>query len=229
MERLGVIGGMGPLATAYFYEKIIKGTKATKDQEHLDVIIYSKASIPDRTDYILGRGEDPTPSLIDAAINLEKAGATYLAMPCNTAHYFYDNIASNVSIPFIHMLEETAKHLKEKGVEAVTLLSTEGTVRGNTYKNTLAKFDIELFYLEEGQRENIQNLIYTIKQGELNDIENKAELLINLGRERTVILGCTELSVLKGMLNLNENYIDPLEILCEKVIDIHKESKACTP
>lgn len=222
MERLGVIGGMGPLATAYFYERIIKRTKATKDQEHLDMMIYSKASIPDRTDYILGKGQDPTPSLIEAAINLEKAGATYLAMPCNTAHYFYDNIANSVSIPFVNMIEETAKKLKEKGIKAVTLLSTEGTVRGNVYKNTLTKYDIKLICLEEKERDSIQKLIYAVKEGDFENLEDKAQVLLSLGREGAVILGCTELSVLKEMLSLAENYIDPLEILCDKVIEMYK-------
>ena len=110
---LGVIGGMGPMATELFYKMIIEKTPVTCDQEHLDTIILGHASMPDRTAAILSKDpqriRETAQKMLSDAKTLETLGADCIAVTCNTAHYFVDQIADQVSIPFIHMIKETAK------------------------------------------------------------------------------------------------------------------------
>ena len=113
-KKLGVIGGMGPEATAYFYEEVIRHTKADCDQEHLDMTILSHASMPDRTKAIQSGECDPLLQAMEGDLKvMEAAGAEHIAIPCNTSHYFYDQIQAMTEIPIIHMPRETVRYAKE--------------------------------------------------------------------------------------------------------------------
>ncbi|HET6780529.1 MAG TPA: amino acid racemase, partial [bacterium] len=105
---IGVLGGLGPWATLDLFEKILTLTPAAKDQDHLRLIIDNNPKIPDRSPAILGTGEDPTPALVETARNLERAGADFIVIPCNTAHFFYDAVRRAVSIPVLHIMDEVA-------------------------------------------------------------------------------------------------------------------------
>ena len=133
-KTLGILGGLGPMAGVYFYEKVTALTKASCDQEHINVILAGLADTPDRTDFILGKGTaDPTPRMIESARILERAGAEVIAMPCNTAHYFYAAVAGSVQIPMLNIIEETLKLVAAKGAHKIGLLATEGTIAAGTY------------------------------------------------------------------------------------------------
>jgi aspartate racemase len=108
---LGIIGGMGPLATVNLFNKIVINTDAQNDQEHIHMLVDNNINIPDRTAFLLGTGEDPTEELIKSAVRLEKAGADFLIMPCNTAHHFYEVIKEKINIDFLNMIEETVKFI----------------------------------------------------------------------------------------------------------------------
>ena len=113
METLGIIGGMGPMATAYLLELIIQMTDAKTDQEHLRTIVFDNPQVPDRTAYILDREKpSPLPVLEDMAQTLERIGCGVLCAPCVTSHYFYPELSGSVSVPFLHMVEETARELR---------------------------------------------------------------------------------------------------------------------
>ncbi len=221
MKRLGILGGMGPLASAYFYQKLTKITKVKRDQDHIDVLLTSTASTPDRTDYILGRGESPLPKLIESAKLLETMGANYLVMPCNTSHYFYDYIVKEIDIPFINMVEETTRHIVSGQYDdkKVLLLSTEGTVKGKVYHDFFMAFNRDISTPSDHVRKEVSELIYTVKKGDLNKIDNYLGLLNDLSKEHVVILGCTELSVVKEYSQLGDVFIDPMEILAKKAIE----------
>src|SRR5438132_7490497 len=105
---IGVLGGMGPWATLDLFEKILRLTPAQVDQDHFRLVIDNNPKIPDRSPAILGEGEDPTPGLIATAQNLQQAGADFLVIPCNTAHFFYDRIVTAVSIPVLLIIDEFA-------------------------------------------------------------------------------------------------------------------------
>ena len=141
---IGILGGMGPTATADLFNKIIISTKAACDQEHLHVIIDSNTDIPDRTAALLNGGEDPTEQLVLSARRLQSAGAELIAMPCNTAHGFYDAVCAAVDIPVLHMIKLTAQELRREGVTRAGLLATDGTVRTGIYDKCFEGSGIEL-------------------------------------------------------------------------------------
>ena len=102
-KTVGVLGGLGPMASVYFYEMVVNMTDAKTDQEHVDMIITNRATTPDRTAFIVGDSkEDPSEVLINDAKKLEAYGVDFIVMTCNTAHYFYNKIANSVNIPLIN-------------------------------------------------------------------------------------------------------------------------------
>ena len=131
MRTIGILGGMGSEATSILFQDIVNQTDATKDSEHIPVIINNDPSIPDRSAYILGKGPDPVPYLQDGVKKLQAWGADCMIMPCNTAHYFIDEITSVIQIPVLNMIEETAVFAKKQypGVSRFGLLATLGTYK----------------------------------------------------------------------------------------------------
>src|SRR5690625_2385799 len=138
-RTIGILGGMGPLATVDLYQKIIQATPARTDQEHLPVIIHADPSVPDRTEALLEGGEDPTPWLIHGAQNLANAGADFIVIPCNTAHAFRDRIQEACPVPVVDMIDESARAVREIApVAAVAgILATSGTIAAGLYQAAL--------------------------------------------------------------------------------------------
>lgn len=221
---LGILGGMGPLATVKLFEDIVLLTKANRDQEHIHIIIDNNTFIADRTNYILdNNSKDPRPELVKSALRLEKAGADFIIMPCNTAHNFYDEIVKNINIPFLNMIEETAKYIEEnfKGIIKVGLLATEGTVKAKVYDNIFNKYGIEIIKPSVENQKYITELIYKIKedipQDDLDGVYMTMDELKEQGAE-VFIAGCTEISVAIDLYDLQGNIIDPMRILALKAI-----------
>ena len=221
---LGILGGMGPLATVKLFEDIVLLTKANSDQEHIHIIIDNNTSIADRTNYILNNNlQDPRPELIKSALRLEKAGADFIIMPCNTAHNFYDEIVKNINIPFLNMIEEAAKHIIEnfKGITKVGLLATEGTIKAKVYDDTFNKYGVEIIKPSIENQKYITELIYKIKEGISQDNLDGVYMAINELKEKgaeVFIAGCTEVSVAIGLYDLKGNIIDPMRILAVNAI-----------
>jgi len=219
MKILGVIGGMGPLATTDFMQKLIKLTDAEKDSDHIHTIIDSCCNTPDRSSYILGHGEDPTRYIVQSAKRLSSTGADYLVMPCNTAHYFYSAVCSEVDIPFINMIEETKKYLKNQ--DRVGLLATEGTYRAGIYEDIFE--DIEVIHPSASLRKRVNTIIYEVKKGifEREIIEKLVSDILLFYKEYDVdkiILGCSELPIIFNPYNLDKHFIDTSEILARSAI-----------
>jgi aspartate racemase len=216
---IGILGGMGPEATIDLFYKIIKFTPAEKDQEHLRIIIDNNPKIPDRTAAILGKGEDPLPALQETAQNLEKAGADFIVIPCNTAHYFLSSIQESVNIPVLNMIEETAKETKKRipQIKKVGLLASIGVYKSEIYHQHFKKFNIEVISPEEKDKEEIMKVIYTIKAGDLSKSVKKnilkiTQKLINKGAE-AIIAGCTEIPLILKEGDVSVPLIDPTQIL----------------
>lgn len=220
-KTIGILGGMGPLATNDLFRKIIDVTEASCDQEHVPVLIDSNTNIPDRTSAILGGGEDPVPELVRSARRLEAAGADFLIMPCNTAHYFYEAVAGAVDVPVLHMVEVAADALAAKGVRATGLLATDGTIASGVYHRVLEERGIRPLTPEaDGQRE-VMRLIYDgIKAGQAIDIRDFEEVLQRLFAQgaECFVLGCTELPVAFAQYALSWPTLDPTqELACAAV------------
>ena len=219
---LGVLGGMGPQATNTFYQRIIDRTQAETDQEHLQVLIWSDAKIPDRTAGILGgRQEEVFQHLLADAQLLERAGCTVLAVPCNTSHFFADRIQAELSIPLIHMPRETVKAIQAAGKKTVGILATDGTIRTGIYQKELEAAGLTAVVPPEHIQKTVMSIIYDeIKRGETGSREKFAEIddfLRQAGCD-CAILGCTELSVYRNLHSLPPYYIDAMEVLAEEAI-----------
>jgi len=221
---IGILGGMGPEATIDLFYKIIKFTPAEKDQEHLRIIIDNNPKIPDRTAAILGKGEDPLPALQKTAQNLEKAGADFVVIPCNTAHYFLSSIQESVNIPVLNMIEETAKETKKRipQIKKVGLLASIGVYKSEIYHQHFKKFYIEVISPEEKDKEEIMKVIYTIKAGDLSKRVKKnilkiTQKLIDKGAE-AIIAGCTEIPLILKEGDVSVPLIDPTQILARVAV-----------
>ena len=218
---IGILGGMGPLATADLFRKIILHTNAACDQDHLRVIIDNNTSIPDRTDALLHGGQDPTPALVASAQLLERYGAQLLVIPCNTSHHFYDAIQASVAIPVLHMIRITAQALQERGVGRAGLLATSGTVRTGIYQQGFANTGITLLTPPDREQETVMDVIYQIKAGHIafdgTGLQQAVDGLLRRGAE-TIILGCTELPLMLEQHSLECPVTDPtLEVALEAI------------
>lgn len=221
---LGVIGGMGPQATQSFYQDIINNTVAEKDQDHIDMVIINHASMPDRTGAILsGDTKNVFQKLLEDAKKLNTFGVDYIAMPCNTSHYFIDKLKLETGFNFVDMIEETAKAIKSKGLSKVGLMATDGTITSNIYKTKMEQFGIEVIYPSEIMQKKVMEIIYDqIKAGKEPSVESFAAIsneLENLGA-KIIILGCTELSYYAQINKLGELYIDAQKVLVRKSIEL---------
>ncbi|MGM0878964.1 MAG: aspartate/glutamate racemase family protein [Bacillota bacterium] len=225
---VGIIGGMGPLATVDLMNKIIFYTPAKKDQDHIHIIVDNYSQIPDRTTAILGKGTDPTPFIIQSAQRLENAGADFLVMACNTAHFFFKSIKESVSIPILHMPLETARFLHVNNMRRVGLLATDGTINTKLYQHSCQSYDINAIEPDMQMQKEVMEGIYAIKGSDLEKgslyLSRVADKLIKRGAE-AIIAGCTEIPlVLKSSQNIC--IIDPTEILAKSAIKTATETES---
>ncbi len=223
-KTIGILGGMGPLATADLYRKIVLLTDAGCDNDHIRVFIDSNCRIPDRTAAILSGGADPLPEMASALRNLEKCGAACIIMPCNTAHYFLPALQAQTAIPFISMLEATARACAAAypGKRAA-ILATRGTLATGLYERALEKEGVDFLLPEEPQRDVLMHLIYEVVKAArplAPEADLWAQLLEQLRRAGAdyFILGCTELPIIADTLPAPGPFIDPTAELAKAAI-----------
>ena len=223
-KTIGILGGMGPEATADLFLKILRETKAGKDQDHIPVLIDSNTRIPDRTAAILRGGADPRPEMIASAKLLSAAGAGVYVMPCNTAHYFYDDLLPYVKGSFLHMPRLTAAEAKKTGDRKIALLATSGTIDSRIYHAAFREIapEIELLIPEGEDQKAVMDLIYEgIKKGvsdySYDRVNGTVDRLRKKGAER-FILGCTELPIAYASGKLEIDPIDPTLVLARAAV-----------
>lgn len=233
-KTLGVLGGLGPLSGVYFCEMLITHTAAHRDQDHLNFLLSSWAQTPDRTAFILGQSsEDPAAVMIRQVRGLTEGGAQIIAIPCNTAHYFYDRISDATSVPVLNIIEETVAFCRQSGIRRIGVLATKGTVDSSAYETACRQIGLEYLTCTPKEQELVSHMIYgQIKQGAL---PRREELTLVADRLRSrgcecVVLGCTELSLLKRQFSLGEEFIDSLEVLaCAAIRACGKEPVGFSP
>lgn len=229
--RLGVIGGLGPMATAYYLELMIRMTDAKRDQEHPEIIILNIPSIPDRTAYILGSAaESPLPAMVELGKSLKNLGASVVATPCITAHYFHEDLQAGIGLPLIHGIRCTAQTLRNAGVHKVGLMATDGTVQSGIFQRQVEELGMELVLPDEEGQRGVMTLIYDqVKAGLEPDMALFAAIREELRGKgaQAVVLGCTELSLLKKVQDLGSGILDALEVLAkESVLACGKQVRA---
>lgn len=220
---LGIIGGMGPLATLDLFGKIIANTDAAKDAEHIRVYIDCHTGIPDRTDAILHGGESPVPYILESARKLASIGAERLLIPCNTSHYFYREIADGSPVPVLNMVRLTAKHLQNGGVHTVGLLATDGTLQTGVYQQELDESGIQMLVPNENEQREVMRLIYDGVKADapvfdVSAVSDAVNRLKRAGAE-AIVLGCTELPVAFERYGVScDQTVDPALVLARAAI-----------
>lgn len=205
---VGIIGGMGPEATADFYTRLVRRTPAERDQDHLHVMMDADGAIPDRTESYLAGSTATMDAVVESALRLEQMGAEILTMPCNSAHLWYDGIAARLKVPLLNMIEEVFSAVRSTGLERIGLLATVGTVRSGLYGGYAG--GVDLILPDEEEQELIHEAIYRVKAGG-GGVEQRGEGtrtllgIVETQREQGaegIILGCTEIPLLIGQDDL---------------------------
>ena len=219
---LGVLGGLGPMATAYFLELTVEFTDAARDQEHLQSIVMNAPTIPDRTAFILGKSQDnPVEPMVKLGRQLKDLGATVIATPCITAHYFHSQLQEGIGIPMLHGIECVARQLKEAGVQRVGLMATDGTVQSGIFQQKVEELGMELVLPDEEGQAAVMSLIYDqVKAGKTPNLGlfHQVKKSLRQAGAQVVVLGCTELSILKKNAPLGHGIVDALEVLAQQAV-----------
>lgn len=222
MYKLGIIGGMGPLATADFYKKIILNEKAEKDSEHMNLVILNHADMPDRSECILqGTGEKFLSEIQKDFAILEQINVDAVAIPCNTSHYFFDDFQNLTKLPIINMIEETILEVKKRNYKKAVVFATLGTVNSGLYEKYAAKHGVEIIPLSPDDRQRVMDIIYEIKENNETERPDFIELLQNYCSPSVIgIIACTELSLISVPERIST--VDALNVLVEKCIECNK-------
>ena len=222
-RSIGIIGGMGPMATLDLFRKVLESTDAHNDAEHIRLYIDCHTGIPDRTQAILAGGESPVSHILESARKLADMGADFLLIPCNTSHYFYEEIAKSSPIPVMHMIRETAQALKQDGVRCVGLLATDGTVQAGVYQTELERYGIRTVCPDENAQREVMRLIYDgIKAGadrfDTTLLTQELQHMRESGAKR-IVLGCTELPIAFEKYGIvASDTVDPTDILAKAAV-----------
>jgi len=222
-KKIGIVGGMGPLATAELFRMLVERTKSPSDAGHIRIFIDDNPQIPDRTAAILHGGESPVPAILASARALERLGADFILIPCNTSHFFLDEIQAGLSVEVLDMVRETARTLAGRGIGKIGILATTGTVAGRIYQTRFASMGMESVLPDSAQQESVMDFIYSgVKAGrrdyDTSRFRATVDALLERGAE-TILLGCTELAA--GCVRYGVELpcsVDPMEILAESAI-----------
>lgn len=221
MFDIGIIGGMGPAATAELFKRVVLYTLADKDQEHIKMCILNDPIIPDRTEYILNNGESPLFEILKNVDIVKKLGCKYFAIPCNTSHYFFQKFEKIEGITFINMVRETCKYATTLYPDkSICVLATLGTIGGDVYKKIGGDLG-KIMYPSDRINDYVMRVIRSIKAGNSN-LELLTEEILRLLKgefdfNNTVfVLACTELSLL--LPYATGYFIDAMDVLAGMIV-----------
>jgi len=219
MKTLGILGGMGPEASVRFLELVIRNTEAAGDRDHIPAVLYSRPQVPDRTAAILRDGESPVPWLAEGIAALEAAGADILVMPCVTAHHFWPQVAARARRPFVNILEEALRELREirPEIRTVGLLATTGTLMSRVVHAVFEPAGMKILTPSNEDQELVMTAVFGkdgIKAGSIEGrpcdiIRAVAGRLIEAGAE-AVMAGCTEIPLVLRDGDLSVPFVEPM-------------------
>ena len=223
MKTVGILGGMGPDATVLLMQKIIAGTKAHDDCDHIPIICHQNTQVPSRIKRILEKsGEDPTPVLQRMAVDLQMMNCDFLAMPCNTAHYYYQDIYKNVKIPILNMIDLAAKKLAGLGLSKIGILASPAVKKIAIFDESFINYGLESRFSQD--EDGMLTLIKNIKKGTIDDFTIKSfeEQVSQLMARKCdgILIACTELSFLRTHISSDLACLDSLDCLTEEIISL---------
>lgn len=224
-KAVGILGGMGPAATLDLVDKILRHTPATRDQDHLRILVDINPKVPDRVAAILGSGEDPAPVMVEMARGLERMGAQLLAIACNTAHYYWQAVQDAVRVPVLHMIRETARYLA--GLDSVPrsagLLASTALIKVGLYQQALREVGIATVSPNDAAQEQVMRVIWGVKGGEdprrlQSVLQFALDDLIAQGVE-CLIAGCTEIPILLPFVgDPGVPFVDASDVLARAIV-----------
>ena len=223
-KTVGIMGGLGPLATLDFFAKLLSATTAESEQDHLHIIIENNPKVPNRHAAINGTGPDATPYLVQMASNLERAGADFVVMACNTAHAFQKDIEDAITVPFVSIIDEVVAELREHfgGLSSVGLMAAEGCLAAQLYQRALEKSGLDPVVWTDHEIATFMSIVYRIKAGERTEdirvaLIDLANLLTKRGAE-VIVAGCTEVPMILSPADLNVPLISSTDLLVKRTI-----------
>lgn len=228
-KTIGILGGMGPEATAELFNRIIDNTPARGDKDHVNIVIINDPQIPDRTKYLLGRGENPIPKLVENLHKLKLAGADVAVIPCMTAHAFISDLQQVSPIPIINAIYLVDKYLNTNhpGLNGIGLLATKGSYKSKVFQSHLSN---EVVIPNNTDQDALMEVIYGtngIKAGNTNlgQVKKIINIIEKLGNIEAVIAGCTELSLVMQQSSISIPIIDPVTVLAKHIVKLGRGIK----
>jgi aspartate racemase len=222
---LGILGGMGPLATADFMQKIIARTPAENDQQHLPMLVYNVPQVPDRTEAILHGGADPLPAMLSGIAFLNRNGASLIAIPCNTAHHWYSELSRASHSPILHLADAAVAGMAHDRISGgrVGLLATSGTIASGFYQRRFAEHGFACSV--PADQSAVMDSIRLVKKNRIDQatalIGTVADALLKDSCQY-IVLGCTEVPIaLRGYQN-SSRLIDATDALAQGCVDAFK-------
>lgn len=195
---LGVLGGMGPAATVEFLDRLIRLTPASRDQDHLPVIVFGNPQVPDRSSAIMGVGLDPLPHLLAGIEFLNQAGVGLIAIPCNTSHHWYEQLRARSAAPILHIAQVTVNSIPTENAHRVAVFATRGTLASGFYGRELQRRGLVTVQVDDALQGRVDACIRDVKAGEMRSAVRRlksAAAGAAANGATALVLGCTELSV----------------------------------
>ena len=229
--RIGVLGGMGPLASAEFIVKLVQATPAQRDQDHFPITLDSSPQIPDRPAFIKGRGPDPMHAMTEVIRRLESAGCALIAMPCNTVHYWYDRLAGETELPIVHIADAVAQRLRElvPNARRVGVLGAFVTSRMGIYSYRLGDQWEWIYPSDDALNNQVLPAVVAVKAGDLTRgrelfMAAAQDLLKN--RLDAMVLACTEIPVVLSQADIPIPIIDSTDALARHTVSVAQTMQA---
>lgn len=221
-KTVGVIGGLGPVATLDFFDRILKRTRAPREQDHLRLIIDNNTKIPDRNVHSRGDGPSPAAALAASARGLQQAGADFIVMACNTTHAWEADIRAAISVPFLSIIEETVKVVADLRPEAVGVLAGDACVAAGLYQNALKAAGMKCIMPAADTQKSLMELIYRIKSGDTGETVRRSAATIARRLEaqgaEVIIAGCTEIPIVLTADDIDSELVNSTDVLVERTI-----------
>jgi aspartate racemase len=219
---VGVIGGLGPLATLDFFDRVLRRTRATREQDHLRMIIDNNTRIPDRNAFVRGEGPSPGPALAACARGLQGAGAEFIVMACNTTHTWEAEIRAAITIPFVSIIDETVRVVADMRPEAVGVLAVDACLSAGLYQSALETAGIRSILLSADSQKTFMELIYRIKAGDTGETVTRAMTTLARRLEaqgaEAIIAGCTEIPLVLTEDDIEGELVSSTDVLVERTI-----------
>ena len=226
-KTVGILAGLGPLAGAHFYRRLVELTPAHLDSEHLSVVLVTDNTMPSRLDHLESHGVSPVPALVSAAQRIEQAGADLLVIPSTTTHAYFGEIRANIGIPVLNLLSLVADALDQKGCRRVGIVATTPTRDYHLYEGVLNDRGIETVYPDQETQDEIMNIIHGVKSTHRREPWETRLMTVLQGewtrRVDSVLLACTETPVVfsygtSAVTTLHYPLYDATDILAQAAI-----------